>query len=527
MTSLPSRYLIILISIFLINTSHLNSQDKEIKKIEQVYSLIDKYYTDSVDFQQLAESAVIATLKELDPHSIYIGKDELEAMNQTLKGEFDGIGITYQLSNDTVIIVQVMEDSPAEKAGLYPGDLILSADGKKISGTGISNADVRKCIGGKKHSEVILEILQTASDQPVTLHVKRDKIPLKSVEAAHFIDQETAYLKLLRFSATTQKELETAFINLKKERDFSAFILDLRGNGGGYLDKAVELADEFLSKDKRIVFTKGKNSPMKEYFSSDQGEFEEGELILLVDERSASASEIVAGAIQDWERGTIVGRRSFGKGLVQRQFNLNDSSAIRLTIASYFTPSGRSIQKPYNSGIDDYQDELSNREKKGEFLHPDSSLLIDSLKFKTLLTGKVLYGGGGISPDVFIPIDTGRVADLHKLLMQKGVYSRSAAEFYGQNKRSLKREFDSVEEFIQKFDASTDAFPILEKYSQRVVSREDEKVHLIKNEWIMNNYKAQIARLVFGTNAYYQTLNTMDPMVSRAVELSRQTAQQE
>lgn len=521
------RYFILLLSILLINSNDLKSQDKEIKKIEQVYSLIQKYYMDTVDFQQLAESAVIATLKELDPHSIYISKEELEAMNQTLKGEFEGIGITYQLSNDTVCIVQVMEGSPAEKAGLFPGDLILSADGKKLTGSGINHSEIRKSIGGKKNSEVELEILPASSDQLFTLTVKREKIPLKSVEAAHFLDSQTAYIKLLRFSATTRNELENAFENLQKVKHFSTLILDLRGNGGGYLDKAVELSDEFLGKDKRIVYTEGKNNPLKEYFATDRGAFEEGELFILMDERSASASEIVAGAIQDWERGTIIGRRSFGKGLVQRQFNLNDSSAIRLTIAAYYTPSGRSIQKSYDSGIDEYQDELANREKSGEFLHPDSSLLIDSLKFKTLITSKDLYGGGGIFPDIFVPSDTGEVVELHKFLMQKGVYSRSAADFFGQNKRRLKKEYETTEDFILRFDPRAEAYASLQKFSQRLIQSENYKEHLLKDERITSYYKAHIARLVFGSDAYHHTLNTIDPMVARALELSRQTAQQE
>lgn len=507
-------------SILIITISNTcNSQDKSIGKIDQVFSLIEQFYKDSVDMGPLAETAIRSALKELDPHTSYYTREEFESMNESLKGNFEGIGISYQTIDDSVLIVSVMDGSPAEKAGLFPGDFILSADGTPISGQKDADESVRRLIGGKKGTSVELMIKKPEQEEPVRFVIERDKIPVKSIEAVYKTHNLTGYIRLTRFSATTGVELKKAFKDLNKGENCETIVLDLRGNGGGYLDKAVEVADEFLSDDKTIVFTQGRNNPRKNYRASSKGDFEVGKLYVLVDERSASASEIVAGAIQDWDRGTIVGRRTFGKGLVQRQFMLNDSSAIRLTIAAYYTPTGRCIQKPYSEGNEDYMDEILNREKNGELLALDSTKMVDSLMFKTLVEHRKVYGGGGIFPDIFIPADTSGTAIIMRKMSRTGVFSRGAVGYYSIRFKMLEKQYPSEEDFIQNYKPDEEAIQQLQKY----VPEEDKGIVFdpagqLKTEFRLL-YTAHLGKLLFGSSGFYRIINSMDPAYQKVISL--------
>ena len=510
------------ISIVLIITlsNTCDSQDKSIAKIDQVFSLIEQFYKDSVDMSPLVETAIRSALNELDPHTSYFTREEFETMNESLKGNFEGIGISYQTIDDSVLIVAVMEGSPAEKAGLFPGDFILSADGTPISGQKDAEESVRRLIGGKKGTLVELLIKKPEQVEPVKFLIERDKIPVKSVETVYKTNDLTGYIRLTRFSATTGVELKKAFKELNKGEDCKSIILDLRGNGGGYLDKAVEVADEFLSDDKTIVYTQGRNNPRKNYRATSKGDFEVGNLYVLVDERSASASEIVAGALQDWDRGMIIGRRTFGKGLVQRQFMLNDSSAIRLTIAAYFTPTGRCIQKPYSDGNEEYIDEIFNREKNGELLALDSSKMVDSLMYKTLVNQRKVYGGGGIFPDIFIPTDTTGTAIIMRKMSRTGVFSRAAVSYYSIRFKKLENQYPTEEEFIRHYLPDEEAIQQLLKY----VPMEDRGIVFSGNEQLRTEFKqlytAHLGKLLFGTSSFFRIINAMDPAYLKAISLS-------
>lgn len=510
------------ISIVLIITlsNTCDSQDKSIAKIDQVFSLIEQFYKDSVDMSPLVETAIRSALNELDPHTSYFTREEFETMNESLKGNFEGIGISYQTIDDSVLIVAVMEGSPAEKAGLFPGDFILSADGTPISGQKDAEESVRRLIGGKKGTLVELLIKKPEQVEPVKFLIERDKIPVKSVETVYKTNDLTGYIRLTRFSATTGVELKKAFKELNKGEDCKSIILDLRGNGGGYLDKAVEVADEFLSDDKTIVYTQGRNNPRKNYRATSKGDFEVGNLYVLVDERSASASEIVAGALQDWDRGMIIGRRTFGKGLVQRQFMLNDSSAIRLTIAAYFTPTGRCIQKPYSDGNEEYIDEIFNREKNGELLALDSSKMVDSLMYKTLVNQRKVYGGGGIFPDIFIPTDTTGTAIIIRKMSRTGVFSRAAVSYYSIRFKKLENQYPTEEEFIRHYLPDEEAIQQLLKY----VPMEDRGIVFSGNEQLRTEFKqlytAHLGKLLFGTSSFFRIINAMDPAYLKAISLS-------
>jgi carboxyl-terminal processing protease len=379
-------------------------------KFGKVLEWIDRYYVDSVNQPELVERAITELLKELDPHSSYLNKEEVAQLNEPLQGNFEGIGVSFNILNDTVYVIAPVLGGPSDKAGILRGDRIVKVDGNNIAGIGIKSDQVFSMLRGNKGSNVIVSILRREVPGLVDYEIIRDKIPIYSVEASYKVGDDIGYIKINRFSMTTTEEFKKALTDLRDEH-VKDLIIDLTGNGGGYLEVAIKLADQFLDAGKLILYTEGVNSPKKEYFATRDGIFEKGNLVILIDEGSASASEILCGAIQDWDRGIIIGRRSYGKGLVQKPLLLPDQSMIRLTVAKYYTPTGRLIQKPYRMSRDDYEKDLLNRYNKGEFAHKDSIHLPDSLKYYTLKNTRTVYGGGGIMPDYFVSIDTGHYSD--------------------------------------------------------------------------------------------------------------------
>ena len=380
------------------NNSTLNAS----QKLTEVLLNVDRYYVDSPDISKLTETAIVSLLEELDPHSTYIPKEELDDAQMTINGSFVGIGVRFQLMKDTISVVATIPGGPSEKLGILPGDQIVQVDGNIVAGIGIKNDQVRQKLMGDLGTKV--KVTVNRKGKLLDFNITRDKIPVFSVDAAYMIDKEIGYIKLNSFSKTTVQEVQTA-LQMLKSQGMKSLIFDLQSNGGGLLDAAHKLADEFLSGDKLIVYSEGRAQPRYDLKAAKKGLFEEGQLVILTDEYSASASEILSGAIQDWDRGLIVGRRTFGKGLVQRPMSLSDGSEIRLTIARYYTPTGRFIQKPYDDP-ERYKKDLTQRFLNGEFVHADSIKMPDSLLFKTLITKRTVYGGGGIMPDFFVPLDT-------------------------------------------------------------------------------------------------------------------------
>ena len=421
------------------------------RKLNNALTAISNLYVDSINDKKLVESALTAILKDLDPHSVYIPKEEVERVNEPLEGSFEGVGIQFQLLDDTLFVVQTISGCPAAKVGVLPGDRIIYIGTELIAGVKMQNSDIMKRLRGQKDTEVTVRIRRGGNPGLIDFKIIRDKIPLYSVDATYMIGKEIGYIKINNFGASTVEEFQKAFNALHK-KGMKHLILSLQGNGGGYLNAAIQLADEFLSKDRLIVYTQGLNQPKTVANSTSIGRFETGKLIVLVDEYSASASEIVSGALQDWDRAIIVGRRSFGKGLVQRQFPLIDGSMMRLTTARYYTPTGRCIQKSYKDGIDKYEHDLVNRYNKGELLHADSIHFPDSLRYQTLTLKRTVYGGGGIMPDIFVPMDTARFTNFHRKLVARGVVNKVCVQYIDKNRAELKKKYPSFDKFKKEYE---------------------------------------------------------------------------
>ena len=415
----------IIICICAVTAQAQKPNNEALRKLQMAEFAITNLYVDKVDEDKLVEEAIIKMLAQLDPHSTYNNAEEVKKMNEPLQGNFEGIGVQFQMIEDTLLVIQPVSNGPSEKVGILAGDRIVAVNDSAIAGVKMSTEDIMSRLRGPKDSEVKLTIVRRGVDDQLYFTVKRDKIPILSLDASYMIQPKTGYIRINRFGATTAEEFAEALKSLQK-KGMKDLILDLQGNGGGYLNAAIDLANEFLKQKELIVYTEGRAARRSDFFAKGTGNFKNGRLIILVDEYSASASEIVTGAIQDWDRGVVVGRRTFGKGLVQRPIDLPDGSMIRLTIARYYTPSGRCIQKPYDSTAnldgrltgensqDKYNQELIDRFNHGEMIHADSIHFADSLKAQTKRMGRTVYGGGGIMPDFFVPIDTTQYTDSHR-----------------------------------------------------------------------------------------------------------------
>lgn len=487
-------------------------------KIDRLYNLLQKNYSDDINLKKVTEAAIIASLKELDPHSYYLSASDVQQSNESLQGGFDGVGISYLIESDTLVVTSLVKNGPAEKEGVLPGDKLLYIDDSLVCGNTKNTGLISKMLRGKKNTNVLVRFLRY-DEGIVEFKIKRDKIPVYTVPSYYMIDDKIGYVKVTRFGAETSKDLNNALKKLKKN-GMQSLILDLQDNPGGYLSTAVNMVDEFFPKDKLITYTVGKNSPRKDYISSNRGEFENGSLVVLVNENSASASEIVSGAVQDHDRGVVMGRRTYGKGLVQNTYVFSDSSAIRLTTARYYTPSGRCIQKPYEDGVDSYFEKLKKRLDSGELTTADSIKLNNEFAYKTSKS-RIVYGSGGVMPDIFIPRDTLYKDSLILKINQKNILYRFAVQYTNKGRKEILKDFDySFENFYKEFNLSEQHITDLETFAKK---QEIEFVYndltISEKQYIYTFIKSNIARLIWDNSEFYQCINENDPVVNSAIEV--------
>ncbi len=492
------------------------------RKLQYVLGAIENLYVDTVDINKVTEDAIIGLLEGLDPHSVYIPQEELQRATEPLEGSFEGIGIQFQMLEDTLFVIQTIAGCPAERVGIRAGDRMIEIEDSVIAGVKIQNSEILRRLRGKKGTTVRVKMQRPGVPELIEFHITRDKIPLYSLDAAYMIDKTIGYIKINNFGATTLDEFQKALAALKKQ-GMKELILDLQGNGGGYLNAAIDLTDEFLDKDKLIVYTQGTHQSKSIANATGKGNFEKGNLIILIDETSASASEIVSGAVQDWDRGVLVGRRTFGKGLVQRQLILPDGSAIRLTTARYYTPTGRCIQKPYK-GID-YQKDLEMRYQHGEFMHADSIHFPDSLKYETLASRRTVYGGGGIMPDVFVPVDTGMTTTYHRNIIAKGILNKFCLQYVDAHRTELNAQFPDFETFLSEFSVSDDMLDEMKNMGDEANIEFSESEFLRSKQLFCIQIKALLARDLWSIQEYYQVINQLNTALLMAVDILHDNSQ--
>lgn len=486
---------------------------------------ISQLYVDSVDENKLAEDAIRGMLEKLDPHSQYSSPEETKELNEPLQGNFSGIGITFNMNRDTLYVIQTVSGGPSERVGLLAGDRIIAVNDTAIAGVKMKNSDIMKRLRGPKGTNVEVTVLrfQDGATDTIPFRITRDEIPIYSVDAAYMVDPQTGYIRLNKFSANTHEEVVTALKDLKK-KGMKQLILDLTDNGGGYLQAAIDLLGELLEPDKLAVYTEGLKSPRYNAYSRPsqlRGPlFKDGRLVIMTNQYSASASEITAGAVQDWDRGIIVGRRSFGKGLVQRPVPLPDGSLIRLTVAHYYTPTGRDIQKPYEKGHEDaYRKDIENRFNNGELMHADSIHLPDSLKKLTLRLNRPVYGGGGIMPDEFVPLDTTEFTKYYRNVMAKGLINRFVISYVDKHRKEIKKQFRTDDDFVAGFKVTPEMLNELKELADK------EKVEFNEEEFKRSqplfdmNIKGLIGRDIYDNATYFKVYNTHDPIFQKALKI--------
>ena len=486
-------------------------------KFMKLFSLIESRYVDTLNIDKLSDETIRDMLHKLDPHSVYITKEEVEAMNEPLVGNFEGIGVTFNIFNDTILIVSPIPGGPSEKLGIKAGDRIIKISDERVAGIGITTNQVYSKLRGKKGTVVKVDILRHGVNDLMSFSITRDKIPIYSVDAAYKIDGTTGYIRLSRFSATTIKEIRESLSKFKKDGIVN-IILDLSDNGGGYLDAAVALADEFLSADKLIVYTSGAHTEKKEYYSTAGGLYEKGKLVIMIDDNTASASEIVAGAIQDWDRGLIVGRRSFGKGLVQNPFSFPDGSLIRLTIARYYTPTGRLIQKPYNEGYEEYSKELNTRVSNGELLHKDSIHFAQASPYFTKVLKRKVFGGGGITPDVFVPVDTSAYSVSYQRIIAKGILNDFVLSYIDKNRTDLNNKYTDFKQFKNNFKADSGLVRSLITYAAKKSLTFKPADYERSKKMLSVMLKASIARDIWSSSEFFEIYNVTNESFIKALE---------
>ncbi len=515
-----SLAIIIALSAATICVAQENPIDKAGYKLAQLLYFVDNLYVDTTNVEEMTDAAIHGILESLDPHSSYIPSKDVEAANEDLQGNFEGIGIRYMFMEDTVCIDQTITGCPAEKVGMLPGDRIIAVDGKTIAGVKIKRNDVPKMLRGPRGTTVNLIVVRRGEKEPLHFKVTRDKIPLNSVDAAFYVAPGIGYIKINSFSFTTTDEVNTKIEELQKTGTLSKLVIDLQSNGGGVMYGAVDLVDHFLPADRLIVYTQGEHQRRSEARSTRTSKkLTDIDLAILIDEHSASASEIAAGALQDWDRATIIGRRSFGKGLVQRPLRLNDGSEVRLTIARYYTPSGRNIQKPYDKGADKYHKDLENRYKHGEFAHSDSISFPDSLKYTTLIEKRTVYGGGGIFPDIFVPLDTTRYSTYYRTIVAKGVFNTTISDYIDKNRKSLLKKYPDFASFNSEFEVPQSIiFNMINNANKEKI--EYNEAEFKQSEPILRKQiKAVIAQSLYGTNYYFEVMQSENDALQQAIKL--------
>lgn len=499
--------------------SRSNSASRQQQKLLMVENIVNNLYVDNVDEEKIVENAVRGILENLDPHSSYSTKEETTSSQETMQGSFSGIGIQFNMQKDTLYVVQTIAGGPSEKVGILPGDRFIAVDDSIIAGRKLKNTDIMKRLRGPKGTKVNIKVKRGSNTDLLEFRITRDDIPLNSIDAVYMADGKTGYIRLSRFAATSYKEFKDAITKLKKQ-GMQQLILDLTDNGGGYMQIAAQIANEMLNRGNLIVYTKGRKSPRQNLNADGSGTFRTQKVVVMINQFSASASEILSGAVQDWDRGVVVGRRSFGKGLVQREFLLPDSSSFRLTIARYYTPSGRNIQKPYVKGDrEDYDKDIIDRYNHGELQSADSIHFADSLKHTTLRLHRTVYGGGGIMPDVFVPLDTTQYTDYHRRLVAKGIIPQFALRYVDKNRADLKAQYPDAQKFIKEFTVTD------EMLNNLVDAGKAEKVDFDKSQFAKSKemlrtfVKAAIANDLFSTGAYFQIVNEQNDIYKEALSI--------
>lgn len=499
--------------------SRSNSASRQQQKLLMVENIVNNLYVDNVDEEKIVENAVRGILENLDPHSSYSTKEETTSSQETMQGSFSGIGIQFNMQKDTLYVVQTIAGGPSEKVGILPGDRFIAVDDSIIAGRKLKNTDIMKRLRGPKGTKVNIKVKRGSNAELLEFRITRDDIPLNSIDAVYMADGKTGYIRLSRFAATSYKEFKDVITKLKKQ-GMQQLILDLTDNGGGYMQIAAQIANEMLNRGNLIVYTQGRKSPRQNLNADGSGTFRTQKVVVMINQFSASASEILSGAVQDWDRGVVVGRRSFGKGLVQREFLLPDSSSFRLTIARYYTPSGRNIQKPYVKGDrEDYDKDIIDRYNHGELQSADSIHFADSLKHTTLRLHRTVYGGGGIMPDVFVPLDTTQYTDYHRRLVAKGIIPQFALRYVDKNRADLKAQYPDAQKFIKEFTVTD------EMLNNLVDAGKAEKVDFDKSQFAKSKemlrtfVKAAIANDLFSTSAYFQIVNEQNDIYKEALSI--------
>lgn len=492
--------------------------NEEALKLAQVMEKVSRFYVDTIDESAVVERTIVQMLHELDPHSSYLSKEELEALNEQLEGEFEGIGVSFNILEDTIYIVRAISGGPSERVGITAGDRIVRVEGEIVAGTGITTRDVQRLLKGPKGTRVKVSVKRRNNKELLEFSITRDKIPVYSLDASYMVNDRIGYLKLARFSHTTIDEFEKALKSLK-EQGMEDLIIDLSGNGGGWLPVAVELADHLLSGNKEIVSTEGSRVPNRKYQARKSGLFEEGNLVIMIDGSSASASEIVSGAVQDWDRGVIVGRRSFGKGLVQQPFMLTDGSLIRLTVARYYTPTGRLIQKSYENGYEEYALDLINRYNKGELSNSDSIVFPPSQQYRTLTLNRTVYGGGGIMPDYFVPMDTTVYSNYYRSLINLGIFNQFVLQYVDNHRAELLNTYPDFESFSKSYEPSGSQLDQLISFATGEELEFSEEDWNISKSQITMLFKSYVARDLWGMDQFFEVYNKSDEVFNKAVEI--------
>ena len=503
-----------------LNTMAQRSMPQAMQKLLNAEYAIASLYVDSVSEDKLVEDAIKGMLENLDPHSSYTDAKETKELEEPLQGEFSGVGIQFNMNKDTLYVIQTIPGGPSERVGVLAGDRIIYVNDTTIAGVKMKNSDIQKRLRGKKGTQVTIKVKRTGVPELITFRITRDNIPLHSIDAQYMLDDHTGYLRISRFGAKTHEEMMDALKELKK-KGMTQLIMDLSDNGGGYLNAAIDMCNEFLERGQLMVYTEGENAPRSEANANGWGEYKDLHMVVMVNQYSASAAEIFAGAMQDWDRAVVVGRRTFGKGLVQRPFKFDDGSMMRLTVARYYTPSGRCIQKPYSRGDKKaYEKELLDRANVGEYYSLDSIQFNDSLRYTTRLNGRTIYGGGGVMPDVYVPVDTSEYSTYYRDLTAKGIINQYAISYVDKNRKSLSKQYKTVKDFDHGFTVTDAMMRDFIALGEKDSVKYDEEKYRTSEALLKDIIKGLIARDIYGdASAYSVVLNHRNRDLQAAIEV--------
>ena len=496
------------------------SMPQAMQKLLNAEYAITSLYVDTVNEEKLVEEAIKGMLESLDPHSQYTDAKETKELEEPLQGEFSGVGIQFNMNKDTLYVIQTIPGGPSERVGVLAGDRIIYVNDTTIAGVKMKNSDIQKRLRGKKGTQVTIKVKRPGVKDLITFRITRDNIPLHSIDAQYMLDERTGYLRISRFGAKTHEEMMDALKELRKH-GMTQLVMDLSDNGGGYLNAAIDMCNEFMDRGQLMVYTEGENSPRNEANANGWGEYQDLHMVVMVNQYSASAAEIFAGAMQDWDRAVIVGRRTFGKGLVQRPFKFEDGSMMRLTVARYYTPSGRCIQKPYSRGDKQaYEKELLDRANEGEYYSLDSIQFNDTVRYTTRLNHRTIYGGGGVMPDVYVPVDTSEYSTYYRDLSAKGILNQYAIKYVDKNRKSIAKQYATVNDFDAAFTLNDEMMRDLIAMGEQDSVKYDEEKYRTSQLLLKDIVKGLIARDVYGDqSAYNVIMNHRNPDLKAAVEV--------